>query len=153
MTAKIPVVPAAADGFDTDAQPAASKPRNPLLPMIRVYRPAWHGALTGGLAIVLGLALVPVKAAESSMASDAKSDMHHSERVMSDTWVTTKVKSELLAKSISDGTNVSVKTTHGIVVLTGKLASQDAVNDAKRIAERVKGVKRVDSSGLTIGSR
>lgn len=42
-------------------------------------------------------------------ASDAKSDMHHSERVMSDNWVTTKVKSERFAKRISDGTNVSVK--------------------------------------------
>lgn len=153
MTAQIPVVPTVADGLDTDAQPVAAKPRKHLLAMVRVYRPAWRGALTGGLAIALGLALVPVKAAESRMTSDARSNLHHSERVMSDSWVTTKVKSELLAKSIGDGTNVSVKTTRGIVVLTGTLASQDAVNDAKRIAEHVKGVKRVDSSGLKIGSR
>ncbi|QBC31855.1 BON domain-containing protein [Pandoraea sp. XY-2] len=121
--------------------------------MVRVHRPAWRGALTGGLAIALGLALVPAKAEDSSMTSEAKSDMHRSERVMSDSWITTKVKSELLANSISDGTNVSVKTTHGVVVLTGTLASQDAVSGAKRIAEHVKGVKRVDSSGLTVGPR
>lgn len=153
MTTQISVVPAVADGLGTDARPTTSKPRKHLLNMVRVHRSAWRGALTGGLAIALGLALVPAKAEDSSMTSEAKSDMHRSERVMSDSWITTKVKSELLANSISDGTNVSVKTTHGVVVLTGTLASQDAVSGAKRIAEHVKGVKRVDSSGLTVGPR
>ncbi|MDR3397445.1 MAG: BON domain-containing protein [Pandoraea sp.] len=153
MTALIPVVPIVAGRIAIDALPAAPKPRKYLLTMVRARHPAWRGALVGGLAMALGLALVPAKAADSSMTSDAKADMHHSERVMSDSWITTKVKSELLANSIGDGTSVSVKTTHGVVALSGMLDSRDAVNNAKRIAGHVQGVKRVDSSRLTVGAR
>jgi hyperosmotically inducible protein len=70
------------------------------------------------------------------------------ERVASDSWITTKVKSEILASSLAKGFEVSVKTTHGVVVLTGSLANQDAVDHVKDIAQKVKGVKSVDVSGL-----
>ncbi|VVE22886.1 transporter [Pandoraea horticolens] len=153
MTAQIPIVPAVAESVAVDALPATLKPRKHLLAMVRVHRSAWRGALAGGLAVALGLLLVPAKAADSSMTSDVKADMHHSERVVSDSWITTKVKSELLANSIGDGTSVKVKTTHGVVTLSGMLDSRDAVNDAKRIAGHVKGVTRIDSSGLTVGTR
>ena len=70
-------------------------------------------------------------------------------RVVSDSWITTKVKSELLADSVSKGFHVSVKTLHGVVVLSGALANQDAIDHAKDIAAKVKGVKSVDTSGLS----
>ncbi len=153
MTTLIPVVPAVAEALAIDALPATPASGKHRLAMVRAHHPAWRGALAGGLALALGLALVPAKAADSSMSADAKADMHHSERVMSDSWITTKVKSELLANSIGDGTSVKVTTTHGVVVLTGMLDSRDAVNDAKRIAGDVQGVKRVDSSRLSVGTR
>ncbi len=71
---------------------------------------------------------------------------------MSDGWITTKVKSEILANSISKAFKVHVKTESGVVTLKGKLPSQDAVDLVKMIAEKVKGVKRVDASGLVIGT-
>ncbi|VVE82552.1 BON domain-containing protein [Pandoraea sputorum] len=153
MTFQIPVVTNIAGRPAIDALPVAPMPRKHLLAMVRVHHPTWRGALVGGLAIAFGLAFVPAMAADSSMASDAKADIHRSERVMSDSWITTKVKSELLANSIGDGTSVSVKTTHGVVSLSGMLDSRDAVNDAKRIAGHVQGVKRVDSARLTVGAR
>ena len=70
-------------------------------------------------------------------------------RVVSDSWITTKVKSEILADSVSKGFDVSVETIHGVVVLKGALASQDAVDHVKDIAEKVDGVKSVDTSALT----
>ncbi|MES1190479.1 MAG: BON domain-containing protein [Steroidobacter sp.] len=69
-------------------------------------------------------------------------------RVVSDSWITTKVKSEILADSVSKGFDVSVKTYHGVVKLTGTLANHDAIDHVKDIAEKVEGVKSVDTSGL-----
>jgi hyperosmotically inducible protein len=74
------------------------------------------------------------------------------ERVMSDSWITTKVKSELLADSVSKGVDVSVKTHHGVVVLKGKVSSREAIDHVKNIAKKVDGVKSVNTSGLLIAS-
>jgi hyperosmotically inducible protein len=70
----------------------------------------------------------------------------------SDTWITTKVKSQLLADSVSKGTEIKVETTHGVVALTGILPTKDAVAHAKDIAARVEGVKSVDTSALYIAA-
>jgi hyperosmotically inducible periplasmic protein len=74
-------------------------------------------------------------------------------RVVSDSWITTKVKSEILANSVTKGFDVSVKTLHGVVVLSGALATQDAVDHVKDIAEKVKGVKSVDTSAITVAAK
>jgi len=71
-------------------------------------------------------------------------------RVVSDSWITTKVKSEITADSLSKGFDVSVTTTHGVVVLKGALANQDAIDHVKGLAEKVKGVKSVDTALLTV---
>jgi len=73
-------------------------------------------------------------------------------RVASDSWITTKVKTEITADSLSKGFEVSVTTTHGVVVLKGALASQSAIDHVKNLAEKVNGVKSVDASLLTVAS-
>lgn len=83
--------------------------------------------------------------AQSTTASKA-------ERAVSDSWITTKVKSEILANSVSKAFKVSVKTKRGEVFLTGKLPNQEAIDLVKMISEKVKGVKSVDVSGLVIGT-
>jgi hyperosmotically inducible protein len=72
------------------------------------------------------------------------------ERAVSDSWITTKVKSEILADSVSKGFKVSVETKHGVVILKGALANQDAIDHVKDIAAKVKGVKSVDTQALSI---
>ncbi|MEK7322827.1 MAG: BON domain-containing protein [Pseudomonadota bacterium] len=74
-------------------------------------------------------------------------------RAVSDSWITTKVKSELLASSVSKGFKVSVTTTHGVVVLSGALANQDAIDHVKDLAEKIDGVKSVDMSAVTIAAK
>jgi hyperosmotically inducible protein len=71
-------------------------------------------------------------------------------RVASDSWITTKVKSEITADSLTKGFDVSVTTTHGVVVLKGVLTSQGAIDHVKDLAEKVKGVKSVDTALLTV---
>jgi osmotically-inducible protein OsmY len=72
------------------------------------------------------------------------------QRVASDTWITTKVKSAILADNISQGFEVGVTTLHGEVVLEGDLRNQQSVDLVASIAKRVEGVKSVDTSRLTI---
>jgi hyperosmotically inducible protein len=80
-----------------------------------------------------------------AVASDVKHEV-------SDSWITTKVKSELLADSLTKGFDVKVVTTKGVVVLSGKLPNEDAVKRAKELAEKVDGVKSVDNKDLVVGS-
>jgi hyperosmotically inducible protein len=75
-----------------------------------------------------------------------------SERVGSDSWITTKVKSEILADSVGKGFDVHVKTLHGVVMLSGKLRNHDAIDHVKDLAEKVDHVKSVDTTGLRVSA-
>jgi hyperosmotically inducible protein len=92
-----------------------------------------------------------VKSVDNNLKTpNSSKTVDNTKRVVSDSWITTKVKSEILADSVSKGFNVSVKTLHGVVVLKGALANQDAIEHVKDIAAKVDGVKSVDTSALTI---
>src|SRR5579859_6208082 len=75
------------------------------------------------------------------------------EHLVSDTWITAKVKSDILADSACKGFDVNVATTHGVVVLKGSLANQDAIDHVKGIAEKVDGVKSVITSDLIVSKK
>jgi hyperosmotically inducible protein len=74
-----------------------------------------------------------------------------SEQPMGDTWITTKVKAELLATEDVSGLEISVETVNGVVHLAGNVDSQSGIDRAVAVAERIEGVTRVDSSKLTVG--
>lgn len=71
-----------------------------------------------------------------------------SEKPVTDTWITTKVKAELATTDGVKSTDVEVKTTNGIVALRGTLATETAIRKAIDVAKSVKGVKQVDASNL-----
>jgi osmotically-inducible protein OsmY len=62
-----------------------------------------------------------------------------------DSWITTKVKSEMVANSDVSARNISVNTTRGVVKLTGTAASMQESNRAAQIARGVAGVKAVEN--------
>jgi len=68
-----------------------------------------------------------------------------------DAWITTKVKSDLLATKGVSGTDVMVDTKGGVVTLTGNVATQAEADKAKEVASGIKGVTRVNSQ-LTVGA-
>jgi hyperosmotically inducible protein len=74
------------------------------------------------------------------------------ETATSDIRITTAVKSEIAADSSSKDANVGVTTTNGVVVLTGTMATQDAIDRLKGVAEKVEDVKSVDTSALKVTS-
>lgn len=66
-----------------------------------------------------------------------------------DGWITTKVKTELMTNKGIPSNDISVTTSNGVVTLTGILDTREQVQQTVAVAKAVKGVQRVDSSGLT----
>jgi len=73
-----------------------------------------------------------------------------SDQPVTDTWITTKVKTELATTDGVKSTDISVTTKDGVVALIGVLGTDAAVEKAVAAAKSVKGVKKVDSSGLKV---
>ena len=69
---------------------------------------------------------------------------------LSDSWITTKVKSTFMYSSNVDGGDIAVKTSKGIVTLSGKVDNSAERALAIELAKNVRGVKSVQSKGLTI---
>lgn len=84
--------------------------------------------------------------------SNTTRSMQHSnsDQPVSDTWITTKVKSELATTEGVKSLDISVKTVNGVVTLTGTQPNDIAVKKAVAAAQSVKGVTNVDSSGLKV---
>jgi hyperosmotically inducible protein len=82
---------------------------------------------------------------ESAYAND---DTSGSDQPVTDTWITTKVKTELATTDGVKSTDIDVKTVNGVVTLTGTLDTDVSVKKAIAAAESVKGVQKVDHSGL-----
>ena len=72
-----------------------------------------------------------------------------SEQPGSDTWITTKVKADLLATENVDGTKINVTTVNGVVTLAGVLDTQAQVDKAIQITRAIEGVTSVETKALT----
>ncbi|MDH5835244.1 BON domain-containing protein [Luteimonas kalidii] len=79
-------------------------------------------------------------------------DGQNSDQPVDDTWITTKVKSSLLAEADVSGLDINVDTLNGVVTLRGEVESQAQADTATRIAREIEGVTNVDASGLTVGA-
>lgn len=60
-----------------------------------------------------------------------------------DSWITTKVKTQLIGNSFSAGTSINVETFRGNVQLSGFAATQAEIDSAVKIARETSGVKGV----------
>ena len=79
----------------------------------------------------------------------AAGEMDQAKEATSDTWITTKVKSDLLTEKGIPGTDIKVETNKGVVSLSSTVAVTDAQKTtAVNIAKNVKGVKAVSADGL-----
>ena len=100
-----------------------------------------------GVALALGSAGA-VFAAEPAAATAASQDQ--SAQPGTDAWITTKVKTELMTTKDVPSTDISVTTTNGIVTLSGLLDTKAQMQKSIAAAKSVKGVRRVDSSALSV---
>lgn len=79
--------------------------------------------------------------------------MHDTNEAISDTWITTKVKSTFMYSSDVNSSDISVTTSEGIVTLSGNLDSLAERNMAVELAQNLRGVKSVNAEGLTINRK
>ncbi|WP_243720363.1 BON domain-containing protein [Luteimonas aestuarii] len=90
-------------------------------------------------------------AQDSLYSADAAQDGmldRESDQPVNDTWITTKVKSSLLADSDVSGLDINVETVNGVVTLSGDVEQQSQVEHATRIAREIEGVTDVNNTAL-----
>lgn len=83
------------------------------------------------------------KSAADEAGAKADSSMNKVGTYLDDSAVTTKVKSELLAAKDIKSTDISVETTHGVVLLTGEIDSKEQSERVTTIVRGIEGVKSV----------
>ena len=101
------------------------------------------------------------KAAKQDIDRDAKAakqrigeGTHEAGTEMSDTWITTKVKTEIATDDRLKGTDISVDTNQsGEVTLTGTVPSMEARQRAIEVARAVKGVRAVKDALSVVPAR
>ena len=92
--------------------------------------------------------------ADTVASTDAETDedgiLDQAGEAVSDSWITMKVKSTLMYSSNVSSNDISVSTEDGVVTLAGKIDSGAERALAIGLAENVRGVKSVQSTGLTL---
>ncbi|QLF94393.1 BON domain-containing protein [Pseudomonas sp. ABC1] len=120
--------------------------------MYNVKKPLTAAAIAAVMSLPLaGVALADSHAGQSKseeVLHKAGEKAHEAGEVVSDTWITTKVKSSLLAESATSGTDIKVETKDGIVSLSGTVASEAERKLAIEKTKAIKGVRDVSADGL-----
>jgi hyperosmotically inducible periplasmic protein len=115
-------------------------------------RKSWLlGASLPAIMLASGLVVTQVHA-DYDKKDDKKSEARSAGEAVNDGWITTKVKSKLVADQEVSGFDISVETRDKVVYLSGEVEDQSQVSHAVEIAENTQGVKRVDSTSLRIGT-
>ncbi|MNU59465.1 BON domain-containing protein [Pseudomonas sp. MAG733B] len=111
-------------------------------------------AITAAAATALTLTMANAAFAQTTQATQspmvlAAGEMTEAKEATSDTWITTKVKADLVTEKGIPGTDIKVETNKGVVSLSSTTAVTDAQKTtAVAIAKKIKGVKAVSADGL-----
>lgn len=73
--------------------------------------------------------------------------------VITDGWISTKIKSQLLADAAVKGRAIKVTTKDNIVFLRGTVATQAEKDQAIALAQQTQGVARVNASKLKVSAK
>jgi len=106
-------------------------------------------ATAAALTLTLGNAAFAAEQTQSSPTVMAANEMTKAKESTSDTWITTKVKSDLVTEKGIPGTDIKVETNKGVVSLSSTVAITEAQKTtAVAITKKIKGVKAVSADGL-----
>jgi hyperosmotically inducible protein len=93
--------------------------------------------------IAAGLVVSILLAGAAGCADSNRRGLESTGAVASDSWITTKVKSDLALEKDVRATHIHVKTVDGVVTLSGTAKSQAEADHAVEIANKIEGVKSV----------
>lgn len=91
-----------------------------------------------------------IVSASPSLADNLAESSNAAGQQISDSWITTKVKSTFIYSSNVSSGDISVATTDGIVTLSGKVHSGAERALAIELAQNVRGVREVKAADLEI---
>jgi hyperosmotically inducible periplasmic protein len=99
------------------------------------------------LIALVALSSVPFAATYAQTYNDRDQDRTHPKTFVKDSAITAKIKASLAAQHISNLVHIRVDTDeHGVVWLSGKAKTQDAIDAAVAVARATEGVQDVHSS-------
>ncbi|EJL99616.1 MULTISPECIES: BON domain-containing protein [Pseudomonas] len=111
-------------------------------------------AIAAATATALTLTMANAAFAQTTQATQAPmmlaaGEVTEAKEDVSDTWITTKVKADLVTEKGIPGTDIKVETNKGVVSLSSMTVLTDAQKTtAVAIAKKIKGVKAVSADGL-----
>ncbi len=117
------------------------------------FRTVLAASLSLGLLAGAGQAFAADPPMNEHKGMDADSHKGESHKPVTDSWITTKVKTDLLATKHVSGTEVKVETVNGVVTLSGTVKTQAEHDKAVAVAKRIEGVKSVDASQLNVSAK
>ncbi|SFS06538.1 hyperosmotically inducible protein [Dyella sp. OK004] len=107
--------------------------------------------LAAGLAVCLAaMPFAQLTAQDAGAMQKSAAEQQTVPGKAADAWITTKVKSELATTKGIKSSDLSVTTTDGMVSITGTANSAMEKVKIEQVAKAVKGVKSVDTGGLTV---
>jgi hyperosmotically inducible protein len=120
------------------------------LPMKQPIKHVASATLTAtALSLLLaGPVLADTHAAVQPTMLAASETMAATEEAVTDTWITSKVKSTFLADSDLSGIDIKVETNKGVVTLSGVVATEAERDLAVAKAKEIKGVTAVAAEAL-----
>ena len=86
----------------------------------------------------------------ATLSGEVRKGANEAGEATEDAWLTTKVKTQLLAEKDIDGSAITVKTDGNVVHLTGVLPSQTMKARAIQVAETTEGVTAVKADTLVV---
>ena len=99
----------------------------------------------------IGMPMVMAHDTKTGAAVDTKTTAYEESKTpVTDTWITTKVKADLLVTEEVKGLDINVKTTNGVVTLAGLLDSRAQRVKAIAVTKAIKGVKSVNTKALKV---
>lgn len=111
-------------------------------------------AIAAAAASVLAMGLTTGAYAQSTQAAQAPmmlaaGEVTEAKEATSDTWITTKVKADLVTEKGIPGSDIKVETNKGVVSLSSDMKVTEAQKEtAVMITKKIKGVKAVSAAGL-----
>jgi hyperosmotically inducible protein len=93
-----------------------------------------------GALVLLGALTLPVLASAEDMSSDTTG------QYLDDAGITTRVKANFAGDKWVKGRDISVRTDHGVVDLTGTVGSTKESDRATELAAKVNSVKAVHNN-------
>jgi len=93
------------------------------------------------------------RASGQGAGSDAGAALDEAGVALSDTWITSKVRSTFMYSSSLDSSEIGIDTDRGVVTLSGEVASDAEQELAIELASNIRGVHSVNADALTLLAR